>query len=123
MKTETPKSEALAWIEARERQDAAFRERVEAELAAMRLEQDLVRLREARGLSQTQLGHLVGMSQPAIARIEAGHQKNLELRTLLRLVTGLGGRLEIRIHQTPAKVVGLHTERPGRWIKRAAKAR
>ena len=61
----------------------------------MRIEQDLVALRETRGLTQAQLGKMLGISQPAVARMEAGG--NLELRTLVRAADALGARLEIRL--------------------------
>lgn len=70
---------------------------VEAELAAMRVEDALVKLRTDRGLSQRELATLVRMKQPAIARLEAGRAKNLELRTLVRLASALDARVKVSI--------------------------
>lgn len=77
-------------------------------LAELRIEQDLVALRETRGLTQAQLARLLGVSQPAVAKLESGSE-NLTLRTLARMVTALGGELAITIRKSPAKVLGIRT--------------
>jgi transcriptional regulator with XRE-family HTH domain len=46
------------------------------------------RLREARGLTQEQLGWAAGLHQTAVARIESGERKPT-LETILKLATGL----------------------------------
>ncbi|MGH7266232.1 MAG: helix-turn-helix domain-containing protein [Candidatus Rokuibacteriota bacterium] len=97
----------MEWVDTQLAQDARLREAVEARLAEMRLEQHLVALREARGLSQQQVARLLGVSQPAIARLESGAAPNVELRTLLRVVTALGGRLNLSIEKPTARVVGI----------------
>jgi predicted XRE-type DNA-binding protein len=107
-KRSTTQSAVMAWIEDQLARDAKLRQRVEELLNEMRIEQDLVALREARGLSQSQLAGLLGMSQPAIAKIESGKVKNFELKTLVRYATVLGGRVTIEIQKRPpAKVVAL----------------
>jgi transcriptional regulator with XRE-family HTH domain len=63
----------------------------------MRLEQDLIALREAQGVSQVQLAKALGVSQPAIAKLESGKAKNIELKTLVRAVSALGGTVKIQI--------------------------
>lgn len=101
-------NEAMEWIAEMERRDADFKSRVDEELAAMRLEQQLVRLREARGLSQVQLARILGVSQQAVAKIESGRATNLELKTLVKHVLALGGQLEIRIVKAkPGKTASL----------------
>ena len=52
------------------------------------------------GLTQTALGRLLGMSQPAIARLEAGEHLPT-LPTLLKLSEVLG--LEILVSMTPSQ--------------------
>jgi len=89
--------DAMGWVETLERQDADFKRRVEEELATMHLEQQLVVLREGRGLSQAQLARVLGVSQQAIAKVESGEAKNLGLKTLVKHVLALGGRLEIAV--------------------------
>jgi predicted XRE-type DNA-binding protein len=89
----TTKADVMEWVETQLAQDARLREQVEVRLNELRLEHQLAALREARGLSQRQVARLVGVSQPAIAKLESGTVKNLQLKTLVRMVTALGGRL------------------------------
>lgn len=100
--------DVMRWVDDQLAADPKLRERVDARLAELRIEQDLVALREARGLSQAQLARLLGVSQPAVAKIESGSE-NLTLRTLTRVVTALGGELRVTIRKSPAKVVGIRT--------------
>jgi predicted XRE-type DNA-binding protein len=88
----------MGWIEDRSR-DARFSAEVERMLNEMRVRQDLIALREARGLSQAEVAKMLGVSQPLVARIESGAVKNLELRTLARLAAALGGNAKIRIER------------------------
>ena len=85
------------WFDAQLRTEADLNRYVGETLQAMRIEQDLVALREARGMSQTQLAKTLGVSQPAVAKLESGKTKNVELRTLVRAVSALGGMVEIKI--------------------------
>jgi transcriptional regulator with XRE-family HTH domain len=48
-------------------------------------------------VSQAQLAKALGVSQPAIAKLESGRAKNIELRTLVRAVSALGGTVRIQI--------------------------
>lgn len=110
----TVKSEVREWLDRKYEKNPGLRRRVEELLAEMELEQDLVALREERGLSQSQVARILGVSQPAIAKIESGRTKNLELRTLVGYATALGARLRIEfLRDSAPKVVGL---------RRAAKA-
>ena len=61
-------------------------------------------LRQARGLTQQQLGQRLGVSQKRIARIEAAPEKTA-FDQIARMVSALGGRLAIE--QLP-----LHTAAP-----------
>lgn len=101
MATATTKEGVMEWVEEQLARDARLREAVEARLAEFRLEQQLAQLREARGLSQRQVARLVGVSQPAIARLEAGPTRDVKLTTLLRVVTALGGRVTSRSRSRP----------------------
>lgn len=87
------------WLDRELARDAEFRRRVEETLGRMRLEQDLAALRRGRHVSQRQLARILGVSQPAIARIESGHAANLEVKTLVRYAVALGGRLRIAIER------------------------
>jgi transcriptional regulator with XRE-family HTH domain len=76
-----------------------LRTRVEALVEEMSIEQELIALREERGLSQRALAGLVGVRQPVIARIESGKARNLELKTVVRIATALGARVRIRLER------------------------
>src|SRR5215510_8896597 len=77
----------------------SFHQQVEETLSTMRLEQDLIALRESQGVSQTQLAQALGVSQPAIAKLESGKAKNIELKTLVRAVSALGGTVKVPVHR------------------------
>lgn len=83
----------VRWAEDQLARDPGLARDVEARLAELRIEQDLAALRKASGLSQRQLAERLGVSQPAIAKIEAGRTKNLELRTVVRFAAALGARV------------------------------
>ena len=72
-----------SWLKRSLREDPALAARVEKRLAEMRIEQDLIALRQSRGLTQAQLARMLGVSQPAVAKMEA-QGGNLEIRTLAR---------------------------------------
>lgn len=84
------------WLKRSLAEDPALAARVEKRLAEMRIEQDLIALRQKRGLTQAQLGRMLGISQPAVAKMEA-EGGNLEIRTLARAAEVLDARLEIRL--------------------------
>ena len=98
-KRSTTQSAVMNWIDEQLARDPELRQQVEEMLNEMRIEQDLVALREERGLSQSQLAGILGVSQPAIAKIESGRVKNLELKTLVRYAAALGGRVKIEIEK------------------------
>lgn len=66
---------------------------------------ELVELRRAAGLSQTQLAARMGTSQSAIARLEAG-DADIRLSTLERYAAALGQRLQVRLHPSPTPRTG-----------------
>ncbi len=51
-------------------------------------------LRQSRGLTQAQLGQLLGVSQKRIARIEAAPERTA-FDQIARMVSAMGGRLVI----------------------------
>jgi predicted XRE-type DNA-binding protein len=87
----------MRWADQQLAHDTHLARQVESLLNAMRLEQDLVALRKARGLSQGQLAKLLRVSQPRIAKIESGAVRNLELKTLVRYAAALGARVRIEL--------------------------
>jgi transcriptional regulator with XRE-family HTH domain len=82
----------------------------------MRIEQELVALRNASRLSQRQLAAKLGVKQPVISRLEAGKSRNIGLQTLVRAVKALNGHIEVSI--TPAvrrrRTTGRRTATPRR---------
>lgn len=79
--------------------DPAFRAAWERTALGRAVALAIVRYRGEHGLSQRDVAHLVGMSQPQIARIELG-ETNPSIDTLLRLSARLG--IEFTIDVRPA---------------------
>ena len=77
------------------RADPKHRANIDAIMAEMDLAQDLVALREARGLTQVQLAERLGVAQPTVARLESDNVKNVELKTLVKVAAALGARVKI----------------------------
>lgn len=91
------KTGLMDWIDSQLRGDPQLARAVEERLNEMRIEQQLVALREKRGLSQRDFAKLLGTSQPYVAKLESGRIKNLGMRTLLKCATALGARLTLQI--------------------------
>ena len=77
-------------------QNHKFQRGYEEELKKLRITQSLIELREHKHLTQTQLAHRLGVSQPFIAKVESGESLNFNLETLLKIASALGTELEIR---------------------------
>lgn len=80
-------------------QDPTMQRLVEDELKALRIGVQLAKLRQEKGLTQTQLAAKVGMSAPNISRIESSPAQNLTLGTLVKLF----GALDHEVKVTPRK--------------------
>jgi len=93
------KWKAIAYKSAPERV-ARVRER--AQMAVVILELD--ELRRRRGLTQTQLAEVIGVTQSALSQIE--HSQNLELSTLRKVIESMGGKLKILV-EFPDETVAL----------------
>lgn len=106
------KTELRGWIDQQYGEDPALRQRVNELMSQMEIEQGLVALRQDRRISQKTLAKMIGVSQPAIAKLESGGAKNIELRTLARYVGALGGRLKIEIikDKPGAGIIGLRRQ-------------
>jgi DNA-binding XRE family transcriptional regulator len=70
----------VATIDQRAKDDPDSAATVDAELQAVRIEQELVALRNASGLSQRQLAAKLGVKQAVIAKLEAGKSRNIGLQ-------------------------------------------
>jgi DNA-binding Xre family transcriptional regulator len=101
------------WLDGLIQQSPAFQAHVEEELAAINVAQDLVALRESRGLSQTELAARLGITQSAIAQLESAQPKNVELRTLVRVAAALGAHVDVSIRpRRPAERKSRQPSRP-----------
>lgn len=74
----------------------AEREQVNEKAAAMRLETQLYKLREALHKTQREQAEAMGISQPSVVAIE-GRGEDLKIATLKRYVEALGGQLTIGV--------------------------
>jgi ribosome-binding protein aMBF1 (putative translation factor) len=90
-------SDRVDWNDLRDRRMAepGAAEAYEATRIAFELGQTVRELREHHGWSQSQLAHAAGMTQPAIARFEAGGTVPT-LVVLERLARALDMRLDVR---------------------------
>jgi DNA-binding XRE family transcriptional regulator len=77
--------------------DKRFREKIEAGVQRLKVINQIVELREKLHLTQAELAHRIGVSQPFIARIESDEASNLTLETLIKIIDALNGEIEIRI--------------------------
>jgi DNA-binding XRE family transcriptional regulator len=89
----------VEWMERRYAERPEMREQVEAIVKEMEIEQQLVALREERGLSQTAVAQRLGVSQPAVAKIESGREKNLAITTLVKYAAAVGATVSIKFHR------------------------
>jgi transcriptional regulator with XRE-family HTH domain len=90
--------------------DPAFREEWERTTLAREVALAVTAHRAERGLTQAQLGRLAGLTQPQIARLEAGdHEPRLE--TLDKLARALGLRFRLEVGPAKAPVIDLRAAR------------
>jgi DNA-binding Xre family transcriptional regulator len=97
------KSDFMKWVDHQVETDADLRRKVEEYLNEMMIEQKLAALRTERGMTQAQLAERLGVSQPHIAKLEAGRAKNIELHTLCRWATALGAKLTVDVVPSGAR--------------------
>jgi|ERR1041384_499597 transcriptional regulator with XRE-family HTH domain len=80
-----------------------FELKVQKRLAELEIEQDILSLRQQVGMTQSELAAIAGVSQPFIAKLESGRAVNIELKTLVRIATALGGQVDARIRMPNAE--------------------
>ncbi len=88
-------TELTKWMDAKLAADPELARAVDERLAEMRIEQELVSLREKEGLSQRDLALRIGASQPYVAKLESGRVQNLGLKTLIKYAAATGTRLTV----------------------------
>ena len=82
------------------------------------LVRQLTKLRLRLGVSQGQLARKMGITQPAIAKIEALRVKNLRFRTVSRAVGALGASLQMTIVPNAGRAIS--TKQPAQARKTKA---
>jgi transcriptional regulator with XRE-family HTH domain len=108
------KTAFMNWIDGELQADPQLAENVDALVSELKLEQELVALREARGLSQRDLARLLGTSQPYVAKLESGRIKNVGVRTLAKCARALDASLTIKMEPHPQPVRRKARSRKGR---------
>jgi len=91
------KTAFMRWVDGQLERNADLRREVDVLVNRMKLEQDLVALRERLGLSQRDVAKRLGTSQPYVAKIESGRIKNLGVKTLVKYARAVGGSVTIKI--------------------------
>lgn len=81
--------------------NSKFRKGFEEELRKLAIGEQLARLRQAAGLTQSQVAKRTGTTASAISRYENAGYDRYELRTLEKIVRACGGRLEISLERGP----------------------
>jgi transcriptional regulator with XRE-family HTH domain len=105
----------MKWIDRQLRADSQLAREVDELINEMKIEQELVALREKRGLSQRDLAERLGTTQPYVAKLESGRIKNLGLKTLAKYATALDARLTVRLeprHAAPTARAATKTTKP-----------
>lgn len=92
------------FIDAGVRANPEFRQLVDAALDRRQLLRQLVRRREALGLSQEEVAAKMGTSQPAVARLESG-EVDARGSTIERFAAAVGRRVEYRLARRPRRVI------------------
>jgi predicted XRE-type DNA-binding protein len=91
------KTDFMRWLWGDLKPDRDLNRKADALVGEMKIQQQLVALREARGLSQRAAAKLLGASQPYIAKLETGAIRNPGVRTLVKYATALGGRVTLQL--------------------------
>jgi predicted XRE-type DNA-binding protein len=76
------------------------RQRIAARVKEMETEMLLSELRRQQEMSQAELAEAMGIKQPNVSKLEG--EDDMQISTLRRLVTALGGRLRISV-EIPGK--------------------
>jgi DNA-binding XRE family transcriptional regulator len=80
----------------REKMTPAQKNRSQARVKEMVADMLLGALRKHAGKTQQEVADLLGISQPALSKMEG--QDDMQISTLERLIQSLGGRLELIAH-------------------------
>ena len=105
------KTAFMRWIDGQLEADPGLAQAVEDLLSRMKLEQQIVALREKRGLTQRHLAKLLGTSQPYVAKLESGRVRNLGVKTLVKCARALGASVSITMEPIRGKITRLAPRR------------
>lgn len=115
--TEIGKLRTFEEVLADQLKDPEFRAEWERLAPARAVALRILQYRTDHGLTQTALGRKVGMSQPAIARLEAAeHTPSLE--TLMRLAERLGMSFRFEIRPAGGEQPDPPTTNPAQFVQR-----
>ena len=117
------KTAFMKWIDGQLDSDPQLAREVDELINAMKIEQELVALREKRGLSQRDLAERLGTSQPYVAKLESGRVKNLELKTLVKCATALDATLVVHLQPRQAASQARAAKKIGKPRSRNTKVR
>lgn len=115
------KTAFMKWVDGQLRSDGELARDVDVLLSEMKIEQELIALREKKGLSQRDMAKRLGTSQPYVAKLESGRIKNLGVRTLAKYATALGGRITLKIE--PERRVLARDAVKGSFVRRRPRRR
>jgi DNA-binding XRE family transcriptional regulator len=87
----------------RDKMTPAQQQRAKVRVKEMQTEMLLSELRKFAGQTQQDLADELGVSQPALSKME--NQSDMQIGTLGRIVESLGGRLELIAHMPAGDVV------------------
>ncbi|MGD9633139.1 MAG: helix-turn-helix domain-containing protein [Pirellulales bacterium] len=89
--------------ELRDKMSPERRARSDARVKEMMEEMLLAELRKFAGRTQEEVAAELGVSQPCLSKME--NQSDMQIGTLNRIVTSLGGRLELVAHMPTGDIV------------------
>lgn len=68
----------------------------DARVKELQAEMVLAELRKYSGMTQQEMADILGISQPSLSKMES--QDDMQISTLSRLISSLGGKLELIAH-------------------------
>lgn len=83
--------------------DPEFRAHYEEERRALQPAMKIARLREKKGLTQSEFAKLMGTSQQAVSRIESGEYEGFTLKTLEKIAEATGTKLKSTLLRRKAR--------------------
>jgi len=74
-----------------------FREKFEAEYKEFMLSEIMLKLMQAEGVSVRKLAQSTGLSASMIQDIRSGARKNITIKSFLKIMRALGGKVAVKI--------------------------